>query len=112
MGRQRGVVAKGSAAAKAAAFVKPDRRILQGAGLQPQQWFAGRARLAFETDENGLADALSARRRARVHALYFGISVKQRDSAAADRDAVEKRDKKPDVRFEHLVERETVTLLR
>jgi hypothetical protein len=43
---------------------------------------------------------------------YLGVSVEQRDRAAADRRAADAGDKKPDIGLEHLFDREAVPLVR
>jgi hypothetical protein len=99
------------AAAKAGAFVQPDRRELPVAGFQPQHGLAGGDRLCLDLRQQpprhtsppyGLADE---------HALDLGEIVEQRNPAAAHRLAVQARQKQNDMRPEQRIEVEAVALV-
>src|SRR5437870_2715703 len=110
--RQGGIMAERAAGPETVPFVEADRRRLVGARLKPQQRLPGVARLPLDTGEKRLPNPAPARRLTGVHALYFGIEVKQGNRAAADRPAIQRGDKKAQIGLEHLLDRQAVLLLR
>lgn len=98
--------------AKASALVEPHRGELTITGLQAQDGKSSAPSLRFEAGKHGVGDSAPARFGPDVHALHLGEVVEQCDATTPDRATIDTRNEEPDVRLEHGVESQAVTLFR